>query len=362
MRPPKLTRIGRDEAGICADRSAGQRPRCCWSSPPASSPPSTGSTRATAQERLAPGRTTRTAGSRAGAVPADRDLVTQLEPGGSSRTAPSSRDVSYDGPQSSSTCYTISSQSQFHTETGGDEHLRIGNGLARLPAAHLSVTWTGMGPAPPGEGGHDRLAAQRLAGAEQRLVLVNVDDSQQQRHLRRHAHRQWRRLLQRHHGPDRLRALAEPPGRDLLDDRVGGGPRRHGRPERQRAGDPDRERRRPGDQHDHPAVRPAGIDPQRQLPDRATTRTPWSVVGRLGDRQQHRHEGREAVHAARRGTRSIDLDQPTLFPFTSPYSVYAGTCDRTPHRPGPDARQRNRSRGRGGGPRRPRPSSFRRSS
>ena len=88
----------------------------------------------------------------------------------------------------------------------------------------------------------------------------------------------------------------------------------------------DRKRRGPGDQHREPLLRPARVDPGDQLQDSpytgslVTSSADSAVVSASGMTQ-----GR--VYGTPGGARQSTFDTGSnLFPFTSPYTVYGGSC------------------------------------
>ena len=143
-----------------------------------------------------------------------------LEDGSSASSCPAT---------STQTCYTISSPSQFLTETATTSTCASGTGSRDYLRADRQRLLDRHGPTPPGYRDDACLAAERVVGAEQRVATGRGRRLEQQRNPRRDADRKRRGVLHRDDRIDGLRPLAESAGGHLHDDRLRGR-QRDGRP------------------------------------------------------------------------------------------------------------------------------------
>ena len=236
-----------------------------------------------------------------------------------------------DCPVAGQTCYTITSSTQFLNEPAATSTCASGTGSRDFLQLNVSVSWTGMGALHPVTACDDHLSTKRFARAEQRVAAGADRRRERQRDLRRHTDGQRGGILHRDHGIERLRAMAQPAGRELRDERLRGG-LGTGRPGRQPAAwehahcPADRKRRGPGDQHGEPQYdRPGSIEGinfrTRSYSGSLVTSSADSAVVSASGMTQGRVYGTPG--GARQSTFNTGSN---LFPFTSPYTVYGGSC------------------------------------
>ena len=214
---------------------------------------------------------------------------------------------------------------EYQTDSTGTASCEAGAASADYIKITSTVTWPSLGSRPPVVSATPRRAAERLDLAEQRRPRDRGRGRRERRHPRRRHLGQRRRVRSRARpGPTGCVIFGNLPGGQLHGERL----RRRGRPgrpRRQRARAPSRPAswgRAPTPWCSSTTTRGRSRSPS----GRGTTRTPSSTPPPT--RSSSTTPGSSVARVfGTVGTQLATQTATPMFPFTSDYAVYAGTCE-----------------------------------